>query len=470
MVLIETHKQFIDSICAIIVKGHWNNLSKPKIGSTLTSTTIHQCILHLTQHHYEPFFIFSFFKWAHSIPHYTHSLQSSWSMLHILTKHRHFKTAHHVLDKIAQKEILSYPSVLTSLVRIHDDPEVNSHVLSWIVIHYAKSKMTHDAVQVFEFMSLCNLKPHLHACTVLMNSLLKEGVTNMVWKVYKRMVRDGVVPNIYIYNCLIHACLKSRDVERAEFILNEMEGKCVVPDIFTIRDANKLLNEMSEKKIQADNITCNTLINAYCKIGDLSSALKSKNKMVEAGLKPDPFTYKALIYGFCKLSELESAKELLFGMLDAGFSPSYCTYSWIVDGYCKKDNTDAVLALPDEFLSKGICLDVSVYRALIRRLSKIERIESAEKLLVHMEGKGISGDSVIYTSVAFAYWKSGNTNAASNVLEEMARRMLKINAKIYRCFSAPDASENKVSQMFWDHVVERGLMSRNTMYKIKQNL
>jgi pentatricopeptide repeat protein len=157
-------------------------------------------------------------------------------------------------------------------------------------------------------------------------------------------------------------------------------------------------------------------------------------------------------------------------MLDAGFSPSYCTYSWIVDGYCKKNNTDAVLALPDEFLSKGICLDVSVYRALIRRLCKIERIECAEKLLYHMEGKGISGDSVIYTSLAFAYWKSGNTNAASNILDEMAKRMLMVTVKIYRCFSAPDASENKVSQMFWDHLVERGLMSRNTMYKIQQML
>jgi hypothetical protein len=87
-----------------------------------------------------------------------------------------------------------------------------------------------------------------------------------------------------------------------------------------------------------------------------------------------------------------------------------------------------------------------------------------------MEGKGISGDSVIYTSLAFAYWKSGNTNAASNILDEMARRILMVTVKIYRCFSAPDASENKVSQMFWDHLVERGLMSRNTMYKIQQML
>ncbi|MED6112136.1 hypothetical protein PIB30_058953 [Stylosanthes scabra] len=156
-------------------------------------------------------------------------------------------------------------------------------------------------------------------------------------------------------------------------------------------------------------------------------------------------------------------------MIDAGISPNYYTYSWIVDGHCKKDNMDAVLALPDEFLSKGLCLDVSVYRALIRRLCKLEKIACAEKLLNHMEGKGISADSVIYTSIAYAYWKTGKTSAASNVLAEMGRKKLMITMKLYRCLSgSDDKSVNKVSQIFWDHVVDFGLMSRNTMNKIHQ--
>ncbi|KAL5159616.1 Pentatricopeptide repeat-containing protein [Glycine soja] len=573
MVLIGSHNQFVDSVCSIVVKGHWGNLLKVKNASALTSSTIHKVLLQLSLYGYGLSHSFPFFKWLDSIPHYSHSLQCSWAMIHILTKHKHFKTAQHVLEKIAHKDFLSSPSVLSTLVRTHDNQEVNSQVLSWLVIHYAKSKMTQDAIQVFEQMRLHEVKPHLHACTVLLNSLLKDGVTHMVWKIYKRMVQVGVVPNIYIYNCLFHACSKSGDVERAEQLLNEMDVKGVLQDIFTyntllslyckkgmhyealsiqnrmereginldivsynsliygfckegrmreamrmfseiknatpnhvtyttlidgycktneleealkmcklmeakglypgvvtynsilrklcqdgrIRDANKLLNEMSERKLQADNITCNTLINAYCKIGDLKSALKFKNKMLEAGLKPDPFTYKALIHGFCKTNELESATELMFSMLDAGFTPSYCTYSWIVDGYNKKDNMDAVLALPDEFLSRGICLDVSVYRALIRRSCKVERIQCAERLFYHMEGKGISGESVIYTSIAYAYWNVGNVSAASSMLEEMARRRLMITVKLYRCFSTSDANENKVSQIFWNHVMDRDM-------------
>ena len=227
MVLIGNHNQFVDSLCAFVVKGHWGDLSKVKNVSALTSSTIHQVLLQLSLYGYGLSYSFPFFKWLDSIPHYSHSLQCSWAMIHILTEHKHFKTAQHMLEKIAHKDFLSSPSVLTTLVRTHDNQEVNSQVLSWLVIHYAKSKMTQDAIQVFEQMRLHEVKPHLHACTVLLNSLLKDGVTHMVWKIYKKMVQVGVVPNTYIYNCLFHACSKAGDVERAECI---QFGLWFIPD------------------------------------------------------------------------------------------------------------------------------------------------------------------------------------------------------------------------------------------------
>ncbi|KAL5147283.1 Kinesin-like protein KIN-14F [Glycine soja] len=105
---------------------------------------------------------------------------------------------------------------------------------------------------------------------------------------------------------------------------------------------------MTESKIEAQNITGNTLINAYYKFGELKSTLKFKNKLLEAGLKRDPFTYKALIHGFYKTNELERENELMFSMVDAGFTPSYCTFSWIGDGYNKKDNMDAMIEIYNE--------------------------------------------------------------------------------------------------------------------------
>jgi hypothetical protein len=91
------------------------------------------------------------------------------------------------------------------------------------------------------------------------------------------------------------------------------------------------------------------------------------------------------------------------------------------------------------------CLEVSVYKALIRRLCKIERRLNVLKS-------------------CYSIWKGGVFQAILVLLlltGNQGTQMLP--SKIYRCFSAPDGSENKVFQMFWDHVLERGLMSRITM-------
>ncbi|KAK9904450.1 hypothetical protein M0R45_000675 [Rubus argutus] len=80
--------QFIQSLLAIVVKGHWNQPLETKTW-VLSQLSNHS-----------------------PVPNYKHSLQCCWTMIHILTKHRHFKTAHHLLEKIACRDFLSSPSVV----------------------------------------------------------------------------------------------------------------------------------------------------------------------------------------------------------------------------------------------------------------------------------------------------------------------------------------------------------------------
>ncbi|CAE6206061.1 unnamed protein product [Arabidopsis arenosa] len=403
--LLSTNREALiaQSICATVLKGNWKNIMKHKVDSgLLKSSIITQVISELSLYsgYGGPSLSWSFFTWTDSLPSCKHSLQSSWKMILILTKHKHFKTAHQLLDKLSQRELLSSPLVLRSLVGgVSEDPEVLSHVFSWLMIFYAKSGMINDSIAVFEQIRSCGLKPHLQACTVLLNSLVKERLTDTVWKIFKKMVKLGVVANIHVYNVLVHACSKSGDSEKAEKLLSEMEEKDEAlrlrevmeargfcPGVVTynsilrklcedgrIREANRLLTEMSGKKIEPDNITCNTLINAYCKIEDMVSAVKVKKKMIESGLKLDMYSYKALIHGFCKVLELDNAKEELFSMIEKGFSPGYSAYSWLVDGFYNQNKQDEITKLPEEFEKRGLCPDVALYRGLIRRISLYTR-------------------------------------------------------------------------------------------------
>lgn len=58
-------------------------------------------------------------------------------------------------------------------------------------------------------------------------------------------------PNIITYNCILDACVKSDDMEKATFIFAEM---------------------LTSETIRPDLITYSTLIKSHCKTGELKKA------------------------------------------------------------------------------------------------------------------------------------------------------------------------------------------------------
>jgi pentatricopeptide repeat protein len=87
-----------------------------------------------------------------------------------------------------------------------------------------------------------------------------------------------------------------------------------------MKEVNGLLKEMDERKVQADSVTCTTLINSYSKKGDMSSTCKVKRRMVESVRVAVRSLHlqSSLIHGFCKGVKLDEAKEALFEMMGAG--------------------------------------------------------------------------------------------------------------------------------------------------------
>ncbi|KAF6153400.1 hypothetical protein GIB67_003590 [Kingdonia uniflora] len=452
-----------------------------------------------------------FFKWAETIPHYNHSLQPYWTMIHILTARKQFIDAQSLLQRIAFKDFLSSALVLNALISSNNDPVLNSQILSWLVVLYAKGKKIREAIQVFEQMESNGIVPHVHACSSLLNELVKARLTDSTWKMYKRMLQIGVVPNIFVYNVMIHACCNTRDVEKAEQLLNEMELKGISPDRFSYNTLISILcrkgmhyeawvvqERMEREGIQLDIVTYNsliygycrerrmreasclfkeikgaipnhvtytTLIDGYCRVNDLTEALRLRTEMEAKGLHLGVVTYNSILRKLCEERKLRDANILLNKM---GFSPSYSSYSWLIDGYCNQDNTESVLELPTEMVRRNISVDISVYRALIRRLCKREKINCAQKIFSLMQAEGIMGDAVVYTSLAYAYLKSGKPIATSEFFGEMSKRKLMITPKIYESFSASFADSNDTLRLFWDHAVERGVVTRKAIELMRQ--
>ncbi|ERN10234.1 hypothetical protein AMTR_s00171p00059960 [Amborella trichopoda] len=227
------HKQetdFIRKVCGIILKGQFHVLTRPNITSRFTNTMVNSILSNLSS---DSLASWSFFKWVESIPNYKHSVQPYWTMIHILTKNKQYNIAQSLVKRIMFREFLSSPSVLNALLNSCSDAISNSEVLSWLIIYYAQSKMTQDAIQIFNQMNIHGFKPHLHACTSLLSALAKEKLTATLWKIHERMVEIGIMFNTHVYNAMIHACYISGDVEKAEKLVKDMDERRVPLDLFS---------------------------------------------------------------------------------------------------------------------------------------------------------------------------------------------------------------------------------------------
>ncbi|KAG5007254.1 hypothetical protein JHK85_025796 [Glycine max] len=259
--------------------------------------------------------------------------------------------------------------------------------------------------------------------------------------------------------------LLKKEEERSLDKLNRMKNLKYEKELADgrIRDANKVLNEMTESKIEAQNITGNTLINAYYKFGELKSALKFKNKLLEAGLKHDPFTYEALIHGFYKTNELERANELMINMVDAGFTPSYCTFSWIGDGYNKKDNMDAVLALPDDQDVLDLMRIVQKNR-VVGATGLNERSTRCHSVLtVHVRGRELVSNSIVKGCVDVVDLAELDQWVAGRLIEDVWEIGVVMEGKVF--------TKNGLLKS-WNLILvqEEGKKIRDNALKVKQTV
>ncbi|RYR54408.1 hypothetical protein Ahy_A06g029679 [Arachis hypogaea] len=99
------------------------------------------------------------------------------------------------------------------------------------------------------------------------------------------MVNQGIRPDLITYNALII---------------------CNICDLEKVR---KLVNEMSEIGLKSNKITFTTLIDRYCKDGDIKFVLKIKNKMM-TGIELDEVAFTALILELCRKKMRRRRKEL----------------------------------------------------------------------------------------------------------------------------------------------------------------
>ncbi|XWS73715.1 hypothetical protein CRYUN_Cryun02cG0152200 [Craigia yunnanensis] len=146
---------------------------------------------------------------------------------------------------------------------------------------------------------------------------------------------------------------------------------------------------VAKDQILPDVLTCNVLINGFCRNGKVDKARKIMEFMKNNGCSPNLFNYFALMNGFCKegrwAAQIDEAMELL---KEKECQADVVTLNVLLGGLCREDRFHDALQMLEKLPYEGVYLNKASYRIVLNSLCQKDEMEKATKLLGLMLDRG----------------------------------------------------------------------------------
>lgn len=147
-----------------------------------------------------------------------------------------------------------------------------------------------------------------------------------------------------------------------------------------------------------DIMTFNTLLNGYCKSKKLDKALDLVQEMQMRELAPDVVTYNS----YRCLGDI--AIQLIVEMEAQGFNPSSVTYNSILDHLFKSSRINEAMAMVREKDIRRLIRDIIIYNIMIGGLCEAKRLEEAVNFFSSFLAKGLKPDNYTYNTLTTDQW------------------------------------------------------------------
>lgn len=218
-----------------------------------------------------------------------------------------------------------------------------------------------------------------------------------VVKLIPEMKRDGVEPDLAIASALISAfgVLGSEDNARAMLRAIESSGRA------------------TDSKLYVDYMT------AMCRCGNYEEAIETFTRVPRT-----TFTCTAVMKAYAEAMDWKLAEALFEDMRRDGPAPNDHTYSAMLHAYEKSLQWERAVRLLNQLTSEGKAKEIH-HNIVLSVLGKCTQWQRAEVLFRDMrELYNIQPSRVTYSTLISAYGRSGKTDLARKVFEQMLARRI----------------------------------------------
>ena len=270
----------------------------------------------------------------------------------------------------------------------------------------------------------------------------------------KKMVKNIIKPDLITYNTFIKGCTQLRLYDKVDYafehLINSKDINITPNDVTfnSLIDAYvrqnkmdkvfKLISTMQQYHIKPDNFTYTTIIKGLNKdsfssnnstgIGDYKN--KNKNELdlafqlfekVKQFSKPDEILYNCIMDACLRFNKVDKMLELYKEMLENNISPSSVTCGIVIKGYGMKGDVDSALKIYQHMKINKIEISSVTYGCLINVCTKNNKLSKAFELYESLTREGIEMNTILYTTLIKAYSKTRNLNKVIEILNLMIK-------------------------------------------------
>merc|ERR1719238_2485340 len=277
-----------------------------------------------------------------------------------------------------------------------EEVDISKHVA--MMRARSKENDLEGAMQVFRKLQSSGVQLTALAYNALLDSCVQCGKVNVALQHFKEMKDLGLV-DVVSYNTLLKAYLKQGQIVKAR----------------------KLLTEMSESNIQANQVTYNEMLNALVTVKDRQEMWALVREMNAMGMRPNSVTCSIMLKSLTAHSAPEDVRQAMALIDNLHEDMDEVLFASVIEACVRVGQLDLLSSKLQQYAGIGglAGLTAPTYGSMIKAYGRARDIERVRELWNEMRRRHVRPTSITLGCVIDALVNNGFPDEAFSLVREI---------------------------------------------------